>query len=67
MDYPEELPKVVPVNIQPGTTIEDVTLDNVLFMEQYNDLALRVGSVQLLFLTPKSHNMRVRLLKGINF
>jgi hypothetical protein len=53
-EYPDELPKVVPVNIQPGTTIEDVTLDNVLYLEQINDLALRVGSVLLLFFEHQS-------------
>jgi hypothetical protein len=64
-EYPGELPKVVPVHIQQGTAIEDVTLDNAIFMEQINDLALRVGSVLLLFFEHQStsvNNMCVRLL-----
>jgi len=53
-EYPEELPKVIPLTIQPNIKIEDVTLDNVLFMEQINDLALLVGSVLLLFFEHQS-------------
>ena len=43
--YLDELPKAVSVSVPPDIKIEDVSLDDVLFMEQINDVALWVGSV----------------------
>jgi hypothetical protein len=64
-EYPDELPKIVPVKLSPGAVVEDVTLDDALFMEQINDLALRVDSLLLLFFEHQSTlslNLALRLL-----
>jgi hypothetical protein len=64
-EYPEELLKIIPVRTSSETVIENVTLDNVLFMEQVNDLALLADSALLLFFEHQStinHNMCIRML-----
>jgi hypothetical protein len=64
-EYPDELPKAFDISIRPDAMIKDVTLDNVLYMEQINDLALWIDTTLLLFFEHQStinHNMCVRLL-----
>ena len=64
-EYPEELLEFTSVKIRPGMKVEPVTLQDTLFRDQINDLALLTGNVLLLFcehMSTASRNMCVRLL-----
>ena len=63
--YPKELLKVVPVNIPEDSKVVPVTLEDTLFMDQINDLALLTDSVLLFFcehMSTISMNLPIRLL-----
>jgi hypothetical protein len=64
-EYPRELPKLLPLDLPEGAEVRDVTLDDVLFMNQVNDLALLAGPALLLFFEHQStisYNLCIRLL-----